>query len=472
VSATRSRNDSTLDAATHASVTGLDVAQAGPASQGLSLRSNFAWMLAGNAVFAICQLGMIVSLARLGNSFIVGQFSLGLAISTPVLMFTNLNLRAVQATDVRRLYSFGEYFQLRFVMSAIALVAIATVARAENVARTTALVILAVSLAKAIDALSDIHYGLFQLNERLDQTGRSMILRGLISVGALSAVLYCTRSILWSCVALALAWLGALIGWDSPQAWRLLAPVREHRQIPRAGGLLRVWRKQDRIRRQWSLLRLSLPLGIVTTLASINLNMPRYFIAARSGEHELGIFSALAYATVSLTLISDSLGHCVIPKLSRLYDGGNIAAFQCAVLKLSGIGIALGSTALAAVQLAGKRLLGVFYGPEYSGHSQAFVLLMLAAAIHCVAAMLTSGILAARRFRIQVVIFSLVAATTALACYRMVPAMGLTGGAWGMVAGAVMRLILAALVLGRLILAGNDRKKARAIGITEWSPSL
>ena len=472
MSATRPRNDCILDAPTHARGTALDAGQSVPAPQGLSLRSNFAWMLAGNVVFAACQLGMIVSLARLGNSFLVGQFSLGLAISTPVLMFTNLNLRAVQATDVRRLYSFGEYFQLRFVMSAIALVAIATVARAENVARTTALVILAVSLAKAVEALSDIYYGLFQLNERLDQTGRSMILRGLISVAALSAVLYFTRSILWSCVALSLAWLAALIGWDSRQALHLLAPVRERKNIPKATELWRVWSNQCRIRRQWTLLRLSLPLGIVTTLASINLNMPRYFIAARSGEHELGIFSALAYATVALTLISDSLGHCVIPKLSRLYEGGNMAAFQCAVLKLSGIGFALGSAALAAVELAGKRLLDIFYGAEYSGHSHAFVLLMLAAAIHCVAAMLTSGILAARRFRIQVVIFSLVAATTALACYRMVPSMGLAGGALGMVAGAVMRLILAALVLGHLILAGSKRMNARSMGIAEWSPSL
>ena len=44
-----------------------------------------------------------MALAKLGSSFMIGQFSLGLAIATPVLMFTNLHLRAVQATDARRL---------------------------------------------------------------------------------------------------------------------------------------------------------------------------------------------------------------------------------------------------------------------------------------------------------------------------------------------------------------------------------
>ena len=48
----------------------------------LSLRSNFAWILAGNIVYAVCQWGAIVVLAKLGRSYVVGQFSLGLAIAT------------------------------------------------------------------------------------------------------------------------------------------------------------------------------------------------------------------------------------------------------------------------------------------------------------------------------------------------------------------------------------------------------
>ena len=90
----------------------------------LSLRSNFAWALAGNVGYAACQWGMIVVLARLGNSFLVGQFSLGLAIATPVLMFANLHLRAMQATDARRLYRFSEYRRLRIATTLAAMAVI------------------------------------------------------------------------------------------------------------------------------------------------------------------------------------------------------------------------------------------------------------------------------------------------------------------------------------------------------------
>ncbi len=56
------------------------------ASAGLSLRRNFMWMLGGNIFYALCQWAIIIVLAKLTNPLIVGQFSLGLAISTPVIM--------------------------------------------------------------------------------------------------------------------------------------------------------------------------------------------------------------------------------------------------------------------------------------------------------------------------------------------------------------------------------------------------
>src|ERR1700719_3524984 len=78
-----------------------------------SLRSNFAWTLAGGAIYSCCQWSMLAVLAKMGGGAIVGTFALGLAISAPVFMFTNLQLRAVQATDAKSQYMFAEYFTVR-----------------------------------------------------------------------------------------------------------------------------------------------------------------------------------------------------------------------------------------------------------------------------------------------------------------------------------------------------------------------
>ncbi len=425
---------------------------------GLSLRSNFAWVLSGNLVFAACQWGIIVALAKLGSALIVGQFSLGLAIATPVLMFTNLYLRAVQATDARRAYRFGEYFQLRITMTVAGLMIIAAIALFGDYGRATLMVVLAVALAKGIETLSDIHYGLFQLHDRLDQTGRSLMLRGVLAVAALSAALYITHDVLWACAALVLAWLLSLLVFDFRRGRRFAAASRESTN----------WR------RQWSLARMALPLGIVTTISAVNLNMPRYFIHARMGDRQLGIYSAMAYATVAVTLVSDSLGHSAIPRLSRMYAGGQMQEFRSLLLKLVLVGLALGIAGFTAAHAFGKPLLSTFYSPEYAAHSRVFTLLMAATAIHCVAAVFTSGITSARCFRIQVPLYGAMAAANALACAFWIPRFGLAGGAMAVTVSFGLQFLLGAAILAWLVLRPNRSPEAARLRLAtdRWEPGL
>jgi O-antigen/teichoic acid export membrane protein len=156
-----------------------------PAPRPLSLRSNFSWTLAGNVVYAGCQWGMLVVLAKFGSPEKVGQFALGLAVTAPIIMFSNLQLRAIQATDARREYRFGHYLALRLATMALALFVIVGIACTYRL--ESALVILAVGLSKAFESLSDVVYGLLQFHERMDRIALSMMIKGPLSLAALSA---------------------------------------------------------------------------------------------------------------------------------------------------------------------------------------------------------------------------------------------------------------------------------------------
>ncbi len=407
---------------------------------GLSLRSNFAWILGGNVAYALCQWGVIVSLAKLGNSLMVGQFSLGLAIATPILVFTNLHLRAVQATDGRHVYRFSQYLRLRILLTLVGLTVIAGITFLGRYQPQTTRVILAVALAKGIETISDIHYGLFQLNERLDQSGKSMAFRGILSVTAFSVALYLGLSVLCGCVGIALVWLAVLLFFDSRHATYLTRRFETFRPCATTSGYR-------------NLIFTALPLGLAMTLAALNLNMPRYYIHAHLGERQLGIYSALAYTTVSMILVTDSLGHCAIPRLSRLYRADRLADYRALLLKMLASAGGLGLAGLAAVQIAGSRLLTLVYGKEYAAQVQVFRILILATAVYCVACMFTSAITAARRFRIQPVLYVCVVAVNAAVCAHWIPTAGLAGGAAGMLAAAMVHLILSAAVVTHLLLA-------------------
>ena len=220
---------------------------------------------------------------------------------------------------------------------------------------------------------------------------------------------------------------------------------------------------------------MALPLGISTTMAALNLNMPRYFIHARLGERQLGIYSAMAYATVAMILVADSLGHCAIPRMSRLYTAGRLVEFRSLLLKLVAAGGGLGLAGLAVARVMGVRLLTLLYGHEYAAHYQIFLVLILATAIHCVACMLTSAVTSARCFRIQVPLYALVVGSNAIACARWVPTAGLAGGAAAMAVAAVVHLVLGAAVVGWLLRAPAKRAacpQAAQACVDDWEASL
>ncbi len=84
-----------------------------------SLRRNFSWTMLGNVFFAGCQWAMLAALAKLGSTEMVGQFALATAIATPIMVFSNLKLRAVLASDANDEYSFSDYFSLRLITTSL-----------------------------------------------------------------------------------------------------------------------------------------------------------------------------------------------------------------------------------------------------------------------------------------------------------------------------------------------------------------
>lgn len=285
--------------------------------QALSLRQNFVWTLGGNIIYAACQWGMLVAIAKLGTPAMVGQFALGLAICAPIFMLTNLQLRAVQATDARHEYRFGHYLALRLLGTSLALVAILAVTMLAGYRRETSFVVLGVALAKAAESISDVLYGLLQNRECLDKISIAMIGRGIASLTAMAIVLYLTREIVTAVFVLALVWCTWLLTYECGVARSMLHAA--------SGDFFRPAWQADRLK---MLVHLSLPLGMVMLLLSLNANIPRYFVEHYLGEAALGYFSAMAYVVVAGSTVMGALGQSATPRLARYYQENKQAFAQ------------------------------------------------------------------------------------------------------------------------------------------------
>ena len=426
---------------------------------GLSLQANFSWTFAGNVVYAGCQWGMLVALAKLGSPELVGQFALGLAMTAPVMAFASLRMRLVQATAARRESAFGDSLGLRLITTTLGLAVIAGIVVAAGYDCETALIILAVGIAKAFESISDVFYGLVQSHDRMDRVAKSMILKGPLSLVALSAGVYLTRSVLWGAVGLVVSWALVLILYDIRSGALMLKSTAQP-----SGTTYRQSSKEEVLRPRWEmgtlteLAWLTLPLGIVMMLSSLHSNIPRYFVERNLGVSELGIFAALAYFDRVGNLVVKALAESASPQLARHDAARDHAAFRTLLSKLVGTGVLLGLAGVLAGLIGGRKILTLIYQPEYA-QQRLFVRLMIAAGLSYVASFLIYGLSAAKYFRVQVVLYAAVTATLVLACALLIPSDGLHGAATALILARGVQLTGSLIIAIRVLLAPDSAKR-------------
>ncbi len=378
------------------------------------MKRGILWLLLGNLTYAACQWGSVIVIARRGGAEGVGQYALALALAAPIMLLCNLSLRQILATDAVCRHPWRDYLRLRNGSTLVGAVSVMIVATLAGYDRPIVLLILVVVAAKAVESLSDVRYGLFQALGRMRTVGLSMLMRGLLGLGALAVVLFSTRRLLPAMLALAAAWLLVLVAYDIPRARQASASRREASSRPAP----------------WLLLRTAAPMGLAAMFASLNPNLPRYLIEARLGAAELGFFAALSQLVFAGNLAVTAAGQALSPRLAGHVAAGARREFNRLLGAFLLAAVGLGAGCLIVVSVAGRQLLELFYGPAFAGHAWLLRWLFVAGAVGFCASVLDYGMIAQHRFRtIPLVQFGVVAANL-LACVILIPRHGLLGAAW------------------------------------------
>ncbi len=394
-------------------------------------------MLGGNVAFAAFQWLSIIGIARLGSPKLLGEYTLGLALSAPILLFANLHLRSVLFTDSRSRYSFRDYFALRCITTTAALAAILVVPYFLGYDHGTLAVVAAVALSKAPDSFSDIVYGLLQKHERFDIVGQSMSIRGALGTVSLLLVLRLTGSVAVAALALCVVWALVFFAFDLV-ASRDFRPHRAGLSVPRPIFMISTLS---------ALVRVAAPLGFASMLVSLLTNIPRYFIEGTLGTAALGVFAAQSYFLIAGSMVVNSLGQTFAPRMANLVAKGELDGFRLLLRRLVRFSVLLGIVGILAASLFGQQVLARLYGPEYVDRAIVLVLIMLAAAFGYLVNALGFALTALRQFRPQPFAFAAMVAASASSSALLVPARGLQGAALSMCFTNLVGVLLLAILL-------------------------
>jgi O-antigen/teichoic acid export membrane protein len=413
-----------------------------------SLRVSFAWTLAANLSYAGCQWCMLSVLAKLGSPSIVGQFTLGLALSAPVFMFTNLQLRSVQATDTCSEFRFPDYFMLRLLATLVglaAIIAIVTLTRSSP----------AVRVATCVECMSDVTAGLLQREEQLKRVSISLMIRGGGAALLFSLTFFRYHNLALSVAAMSAVWFAVLAFYDIPNAKSLITVNQ------------RFFRFDSPALRR--LLRLSFPLGLVGAIGSLNIYIPRYLLQHYMGSADQGIYSSLAYLVVAIGLVVLALSQSSTTRLARLFADGELNHFIRLLLRLSMVGVLMAVVGVPLTFLVGRSLLTLLYRSEYADHVGLLALFVGTSGATTLGTFLFCGISAARLFRAQVPVYCMAALTGTVGSVILIPRRGLIGAGISLLLSAMVTVCGGLLVLHSALTTRNCEGRVSGVG---ESPSL
>jgi O-antigen/teichoic acid export membrane protein len=362
-----------------------------------------------------------------------------------------MQLRVIFVTDLEGKYPAGEMLGLRLLLSALAIAILLATCKVAGYSAQTTRVIFVVGVAQLIDCISENYFAIAQRQERMDRIAISQALRSLLSLGAVALAVYVTRSLTWGVAGYVLGRISILLIYDASRATFTLGALgAPGSSLPPTTFLERVLPRWN-LRKQFRMLWVALPLGIVSVLGSLNGNMPRYFIEKSLGPAEVGIYSALNYVPAAALMIATALGYAVFARLSKLYFDGDLPGFKLVLAKAVGVCGLLGVAGVLGGAVLGRQVLTLLYRPEYAAHQDLLLWLLGVGAVGCVASCLGCAMSAASQFRQQPPLFLVVTGVSLVACYFLIPRFGLKGAAMAALVAMLVQLCGTALVIQRAI---------------------
>jgi len=387
-------------------------------------RKKLSWSLGGNIVYALSQWAIITIIARFGSVEDLGIYSLGLAITAPIVLFFSFQLRTIVATDRKNEYDFSQYYGGRIIHLTLSYFIIIPVAFLYSNDLKTIMVIILMGLVKYFEALSDICMGFFQKKSRIDLIGKSQFNRGIFSIVFVGILYIPSQDIIISILGLLFVMILRLVFYDIKhlKSYVNVSPVFDQSSL--------------------QLMKLGLPLGITSLISSLNTNIPRYYLDYFVGIEYVGIFSALYYVLIASNMLITPITLLAAPKIANAYNQKTTKSFLNINIQLFVFSLITFLIVITPILFQGELILTILYGESYAVYERTFIIISYSLLFGFLVAFLSLSTIAARKIKIQPLVNLITLIVTLVAGYFLISLHGIEGAAWTILISRFIQAIL------------------------------
>ncbi len=331
-------------------------------TEALSLKQNTLWNSIGCLFYLGCQWLTTVLVVTLstgyGNSGILAfAMSAGIIFASIALY----KIRTYQVSDLEGQFSSQNYIAFRFITIVGGALFCFLYLLAIGTDSSLLLASMLYLLFKADETFSDVIYGIYQKNERMDYIGKSQLIRGFVSLTAFCTPLVAGASLNIAIISMALCCMCVTLLFDLPHV-HLFGSVRP--SIKPKSAI--------------SLARICLPAMLASLCANAVVSVVRQYFGLTFGDDALGIYAAVATPAVLVQVAATYLYMPAIGALTRAWIHQSERSFHASFTRILTIMVAVIALLIAVLSAFGGPLLQMVYGESIASSIYLFPYVLIA----------------------------------------------------------------------------------------------
>lgn len=330
-------------------------------------KTEFIWNMLGSFVYAMFSAIILAICTRANDLEIAGIFSIAYATSCVLNAIGDFGIRIYQVTDTNKKYTFSEYFSARIIAIAIMLLISIAFVIISGYNSTKLMICLILVLYRVIDNLSETFQAEFQINERLDIAGKSMVLRNSIAIFLFAIVDIITHNIVISSICMVIANLTIFILYDTRK--------------------LKIFNKDQikfKIENAKIIVRECFPMAIANVLNVYVINAVKYAIDATGKDTMQTYFNIIYMPTFVINLISIFIIKPFLKVFGDYWNGGEHKKLFSAIGKIIAALVGVTLAIETGCYILGVPVLSWFYGVDISIYKLELMILIISGLLYAI----------------------------------------------------------------------------------------
>jgi len=376
----------------------------------IQFRKNFIWNVLGTGFNAFNSLFFMITVTRINGENNAGIFTIAYATACIIFVFGVYAGRIYQVTEPDKNITDKDYIFNRVITSIFMIILVVLFCFIRKYDFYKSEVFLLLTLYKCMEAFSDVLYGILQKNDKLENVGKSLFYKSLISVLGFIVLDLFTKNLLISIFCIDLVWIIFTYIYD----FKISKKYIDFSVNINWKNVLNIF-------------KLGFATFAITFLGMYVINAPKYAIDNYLSDNLQTIFGIIVMPATVIGLVAQFLIHPFLTQIVSFYEKRDLKGLNKLMLKLIFLIFAFGIIASILAYLLGTWVLGIIYGLELGEYQLGLLVIIIASTLYTIGTIYSSVLTSVRETVSQLILYAIIAIFALIISNYLTKIWGLNG---------------------------------------------